>query len=136
MRRSLRSKNFFALLSLTFVSLGCSGAVDSSNLSGKVTYRAQPLADGSMTFYPLKGRPTSVGIDSIGQYEIDLPPGDYRVAIQAPGSVIPPGWKEGDPPPPPPSLILPPEYSQRSKTTLSVAIAEGGGSQNKDFELK
>jgi hypothetical protein len=136
MQELVRGFSAFAMLGWLLVVVGCGDAVNGTAISGKVTYRGQPLADGSLTFYPQTGRPISTGTDSTGVYTVELPPGEYQVAIQAPGVVVPEGWKEGDPNPPPPAITLPPQYSQRAKTTLNVSVAEGGAEQEENFDLK
>jgi hypothetical protein len=114
---------------------GCGGS-DLTTVTGRATYREQPLAGGSVMFHPESGHPVSVGIDESGQYTADLPPGEYRVAINAAGIEVPPGWKEGDPPPPPAKLVLPPEYSQRTTTVLRLTVPPGGEPQTADYLLK
>jgi len=136
MLKIFRCITAFILLSAFFVVSGCNDSVDTTTVSGKVTYRAEPLANGSATFYPQVGRPVSVGIDASGAYSVQLLSGEYRVAIHGPGIQVPEGWKEGDPESPPPKIVLPPEYSQRTKTTLRVMVSEGAEPQTEDFDLK
>jgi hypothetical protein len=136
MHRLVSRKSAFAILASLLIVPGCGDNVDTTTVSGNVSYLGQPLANGFVTFFPQRGHPVNAAIDSAGAYTAELPAGEYRVAIEAPGEQYPEGWKEGDPPPPPPKLVLPPEYSTRAKTTLSVSVAEGGGPQSKDFELK
>jgi hypothetical protein len=87
-------------------------------------------------FHPESGHPVSVGIDQAGSYAAELPSGNYRVAVNAAGVEVPPGWKEGDPAPPPPKLILPPEYSQRARTVLQLSVSGNEEQQTADFLLK
>ena len=123
---ALRCKWTFAVVSLAAASiLGC-GDGGATAVTGRATYRGQPLAGGTVMFHPQSGHPVSVGIEASGNYAVELPPGEYRVAITAAGVQVPPGWKEGDPPPPPPKLVLPAEYSQRTKTVLSLTVPPGG----------
>lgn len=137
MHRLVSGKSAFAVLASLLIVPGCGESVDSTTVSGKVAYRAQPLANGSVTFFPQSGHPVNAAIDSAGAYTAELPAGEYRVAIEAPGVPLPEGWKEGDPPLPPPKIALPAEYSTRAKTTLRVTVAEGASSpQTENFDLK
>jgi hypothetical protein len=131
-----RMQTTLAFLATALVLSGCGGTVATSTVSGKATYRGQPLADGTVIFHPQSGHPVSVGIDEVGRYTASLPPGDYRVGVNAAGVEVPAGWKEGDPPPPPPKLVVPPEYSQRTRTVLQLTVPAGGGPQTADFLLK
>jgi hypothetical protein len=121
----------FALMS----ALGCGGS-GPTTVSGRATYREQPLAGGTVMFHPQNGHPVGVEIDSSGNFTAELQPGEYRVAINAAGIEVPPGWKEGDPSPPPPKLVLPPQYSQRTTTVLKLTVPSGGEPQTADFRLK
>ena len=136
MLRLLQQKITFLLVSLLALATGCGQGMNEASVSGKATYRTQPLANGSLTFYPESGQPISVGIDEAGDYSAELPPGEYRVVIQAAGVQVPEGWKEGDREPPPPALVLPPQYSERAKTSLRVTVNGDGESQTEDFHLK
>jgi len=136
MHRLRSGKCAFPALALLLVVPGCGDGVNSTTLSGKVTYRSQPLANGTVTFYPERGQPVTAGLDLVGTYTVDLPPGTYQATVQGPGIQVPEGWKEGDPPPPPPKLVLPAEYSARARTKLQVTVAEGSGPQMENFELK
>jgi hypothetical protein len=136
MPRVLRKTTTFVLLCLLALFTGCEEGADATDVSGNVTYRTQPLANGSVTFYPESGQPVSVGLDAAGLYSAELPPGQYRVAIQAAGIQVPEGWKEGDPEPPPAKLILPPQYSERAKTSLHITVDGDGAPQTENFHLK
>jgi hypothetical protein len=126
----------FAVVSLAVVAIFGCGGEGAATITGRATYRTQPLAGGTVMFHPQNGHPVSVGIDASGNYTAELPPGEYRVAITAAGVQVPPGWKEGDPSPPPPKLVLPAEYSQRTRTVLSLTVPPGGKPQTADFLLK
>jgi hypothetical protein len=132
----LQQKIALLLLSMLALATGCGEGTNEASVSGKATYRSQPLSNGSLTFYPESGQPISVGLDEAGVYSAELPPGEYRVVIQAAGVQVPEGWKEGDPEPPPATLVLPPQYSERAKTSLRVTVNGDGDSQTEDFHLK
>jgi hypothetical protein len=126
---------FWLLAALPMLS-GCGDGIETTTVSGKATYQGQPLANGSVTFHPDVGHPTSVALDAHGAYSLELPSGNYRVTVNAAGVQVPAGWKEGDPEPPPPKLVLPPQYSTHARTELSITVAPNGEPQIADFDLK
>jgi hypothetical protein len=137
MARLFQAKCAFVFLGCFSILLGCGDDIDTTSVTGNVTYQGKPLANGSVTFHPEKGHPVAAVIDTSGDYAVDLPPGDYRVAVNAPGIELPEGRREGEfPSPAPPKLVLPPEYSQWAKTTLQVTVNESGDPQTADFALK
>ena len=121
------------LLPAVLVAAGCGGASsDTIPVQGKVSYRGEPVTKASVTFFPQSGRPTSAPLSGEGDYEIDLPPGEYQVTISV-GLTLPPGWKEGDAVPPP-KFVLPPQFTTQAKSTLSASISSDGP-KSVDFAL-
>jgi hypothetical protein len=116
-----------------FTTVGCGSPSDTISVNGKVSYRGEPLTNGSVTFFPQSGRPASAPLANEGHYQIELPPGTYQVTITV-GLTVPEGWKEGDQVAPA-KFILPPQYTTRAKSNLTAEIAEGS-SQSVDFALK
>jgi hypothetical protein len=112
---------------------GCSKSSNTVSVSGHVAYRSEPINSGTVTFFPVAGRPVSAAISG-GDYKADLAPGDYTVTVSL-APELPPGYKEGDPPPPPPKVVLPDTYTARAKSTLSAKVA-AGQSEPIDFDLK
>jgi hypothetical protein len=113
---------------------GAAGCRESSNevaVQGRVTYRGAPLGKGSLTFFPSKGRPASAPLSEEGEYELELPPGQYSVTVNV-GTDLPPGFKEGDPVPPP-TIVLPPEYTSRARSKLTATVSKG---EPINFDLK
>jgi hypothetical protein len=102
---------------------GCGELSNKVSLEGSVTYHGQPLANGSIAFYPLAGRPVIAALAEDGAFSAELEPGDYTVTVDAP-SQLPPDFHEGDPVPPP-KLVLPPEYTTRAKSKLTASVKEG-----------
>jgi hypothetical protein len=111
---------------------GCKKASDTVPVSGKITYRGQPLTSAGITFFPTKGR-TVTATAAQGEYATELAPGDYVVVV-AVGVEYPPGFKEGDPAPPP-KVVLPAEYTVRAKSTLKATV-KPGQAEPIDFDLK
>lgn len=118
-------------LVLLLCTLGCSAGSEGVSVTGEITYRDQPITEGSLAFYPSKGRPTITAISADGSFECRLPVGDYRVTVTI-GVKLPPGWKEGDPVPPR-AIRLPPAYGSRVKTPIKVSITE---SRSEPLDLK
>lgn len=128
MRRNCLLLLLVAITGLT----GCNDGAAGSSVQGRVTFRDQPLADGTLMFYSAEGRPTTVAIASDGTFECRLPAGEYRVTV-AVGVKLPAGWKEGDPYPRP-TITLPPVYASRVKTPLQATIS-AEQTQPLEFEL-
>ena len=68
------------LLGLGLVPLvGCGGGT--AEVTGTVTVKNQPLANGTVTFFPEKGEPVAAFVDN-GAYSVpSVPYGTYRVAV-------------------------------------------------------
>ena len=120
----------FALLAIS--TAGCRKPSGVVAVHGHVTYRGEALKSARITFYPATGGPITTGI-SQGEYEAEMPPGDYTVVVNV-GAELPPGFKEGDPVPAP-KVVLPPEYATRAQSTLKSTV-KPGQSEPIDFELK
>ena len=70
---------------LLLLVLGCGGASTSTataEVSGKVLFKGKPLPGGMVTFVAEKGGlATSEPIDENGQYKINAPIGDVKIAV-------------------------------------------------------
>jgi hypothetical protein len=122
--------------------IGCGppGGIKRVVVSGRVSYQGQPVADGTVTFMPIKGTkgPAASATIEDGVYKVSVgggvPAGVQRVEIQAfhPAATIPNR---------PPSLqdlpakqqYLPSQYNRQS--TLEVTVSEQTV-QTRDFDLK
>lgn len=111
---------------------GCKRSASTESVSGKLTFRSEPLANAVITFYPPVGRAVPASVNQ-GEYAAELAPGEYVVTLTL-APQFPPGFKEGDPLPPP-KVILPPEYTERSKSSLKATVAPGQ-SDPINFDLK
>lgn len=67
-------------LAVVLLVAGCGR--ESHPLSGTVSFDGKPVADGYITFFPTAGTSRGTPIQS-GQYELDVPPGEYRVLVTA-----------------------------------------------------
>ena len=114
---------------------GCSSENgDAVVVRGAVTYGGAPVAGGLINFYPDTGKPRGGPLDADGTYEFELPPGEYRVAIRE-TTIVPPGWKEGDPPPEK-TLGVPEKYAQPGASGLTLSVPEGSDTIEKNFALE
>jgi hypothetical protein len=112
---------------------GCGKKSNGVHVTGRVTYQGNPVSDAVLTLFPATGRPISASLSEQGNYEAELPPGDYVATVNI-GTRLPPGYKEGDPLPPP-KIVLPDQYTIRAKSTLKATVA-ADQSGPIDFELK
>ena len=72
-----------------------------------------------------------IGAD--GFYSVTLPPGEYKVRIDAPAP-LPPGWKEGQPLPASTLRPVPESYANFDTSGLTATVT-GESSQKVDFAL-
>jgi len=130
-----------SVLSLIWTS-GCgdsSGPVGS--LSGKVTYKGEPVTEGSIVFFnPETGAAAEAQLDLDGTYVIEtqvggLPPGTYQVSISPPEIPDP-----STPPNTAPSMIpkdmpnVPKKYRRRETSDLTVVIHQGENTYDLDMQ--
>jgi hypothetical protein len=114
---------------------GCSKPT--ASVSGKVLLDGQPLARGSITFFPVDGTPGQEGGDSIeeGKYHIDgLAMGKYRVDITGIKRIA----KRVNNPVMPSDMIneevaaVPPEFNAKSQLIREIEL----GDNKIDFVLQ
>jgi len=69
-----------------FLMAGCSGGTKSANISGKVTYKGQPVTGGTINLVPADGKVESAFVITIkpdGSFAAsDVPPGAKKVFIE------------------------------------------------------
>lgn len=111
---------------------GCGKSNGEVTVHGHVTYKGQPLAASSVSFFPSTGRIVTAGAPQ-GEYSAELKPGEYVVTIGV-GIEYPKGFKEGDPVPAP-KVVLPDEYTVRVRSTLKATVS-ASQSGPIDFDLK
>jgi len=130
------------------LSIGCAkNANRSAELSGKVTYKGQPVTGGSMTLFVGEGG-YPVGISPDGSYSANqLPEGEATATVTtdalSPNKPKYGGGKAGGGMSPPPEgkggptgtyVKIPDKYKFKDKSDLKVTLK--AGKQQKDFELK
>ena len=126
----------FVLL-ITSALLACPGCGTSSTrtVSGKITYQGQPVTSGLINFVASGDRPLGNSIRPDGTYTCQLPPGEYKVRIDAPGA-LPDNWKSTDDRPPPEAPRQAPiKYSRFETSGLTATVDADKGPQTIDFNL-
>lgn len=115
--------------------IGCGEGSNTFNVSGKVTYQGTAVEQGTINFRNAEGKLFGGGLQSGGEYEFDLPKGDYQVRIDAPAP-MPVDWKEGDPLPTGTKRLAPMRYANFDSSGLTTKVTEDASSHSVDFELK
>jgi hypothetical protein len=115
---------------------GCGDGPARSVVTGRVTYKGQPVAKGQIRFL-IAGQPTAMGQIENGAYRIDhlggVPVGSGKVEIEGfedTGRVVftgPTGQKVFEA-----KQILPDKYN--TKTELTVEIKQGTNEKNFDLQ--
>jgi hypothetical protein len=147
------------VLACFVVSLGCTGGpkrAATASLSGKITYKNQPVTAAALIFHPADGNSppvTATIVGTNGEYEVaGLPVGDLKLTVDAEpynnkkpqkeqrgakgreNKMSPtPKDRSGSKPFEGTYMPLPKKYAEASTTTLTVTVK--AGKNNKDFEL-
>jgi hypothetical protein len=123
------------LLLALLVLIGCGETA--SEVTGKVTVDGQPVAKGTIAFYPADGKgKTSGGDITDGTYTVSVPRGTMKVAITKPKVVRTKKLYPDDPKSKEVEVTeesLPPKYSDPEKTELRLDVT--GGKVEKNWEL-
>lgn len=144
----------FLIVALTFQT-GCGrGKQKTTSISGKVTYKDQPVSGGTVTFHPLdtKDKPVSMPLGSDGTYQVNAPPlGEMKVTVETesvrgqtgvaykmrPGMKNPDGTEMKAPEVDTSKLIkyvkIPNQYANVNSTPLKCTVKEGPNKA--DFNL-
>jgi hypothetical protein len=148
MTHTVRPLLFFSLCAALLA--GCSSEPETAKVSGKVTYKGQPVTGGQMYFYPAEGGGLPGSITPDGTYAIvGLPPGKVTVTIETESinpnrTVRTYGDKRGGGMGPTPEGVntsgggiyvqIPKKYAQKATTDLTFEVT--GGEQTHDIQLK
>lgn len=124
-----------------FLMAGCSSSNNPKTypVTGKVTYRGQPVTSGMIMLTPVDGGHAATGsLERDGSFRLTTfekddgaVPGSYQVAIQAfpaEGAGLPGAEFAGKPPP------IPPKYASAMSSGLTAEIT--AGENTLDFPLK
>lgn len=127
-----------ALAVLALLPAGCGQKTKLGRVSGRVTYKGQPVPNGAITFLPdPSGPPATAPIQPDGTYTLQTPDvgegalvGQHAVMIMALRVGPAMGPEERDPLPPP---IIPIKYGNTSTSGLTAEVREGENTI--DFDL-
>ena len=115
---------FVALLIAILAMVGCGGAKPEGMVSGKVTYKGSPLANGVVNFHaPEKGTASQANLDSNGAFKLPgtLPAGNYKVFVLPPvPQQLPPGTAQ-----PKVDFSLPPKFQDPGQTPVTKEVKAG-----------
>jgi hypothetical protein len=128
--------------------VGCTKPAGNAVVSGKVTYKGQPVNGASLTFNPASGtgNPVLIPVTQEGTFRSSgLIPGDYKISIQGASTTGMPSTKGMDPAKAAqaqgklagqevkPTIPFPEKYKLPQTTPLTRTIK--GGEQTLDLEL-
>jgi hypothetical protein len=113
---------------------GC-GSGGKAQVSGTVTVDNEPLANGTIQFYPVDGNGQSAGTGITGgKYEVEASAGKMKVVIN--GTKVVGKIKQYDTPDSPYvediRELLPPKYNTQSELTVEL---KSGSNPNVNFDL-
>lgn len=151
----MKNGRFLSSCALTLLLLaGCGGPEDpwkakrpkTTAVTGRITYKGNPLDEAVVTFYAYSGNVTSYGrTDPQGQFKLTtFEPDDgatigpHKVAIQKFENLPIPEDPESAPRPGPkvePRSLIPERYGNMKTSTLTADVSEGGPNEFV-FELK
>ena len=119
------------LLGLFLGLAGCSGPTEGT-VSGKVTYKGNPVTEGIVNLSaPEKGLASEANLDSSGAFKLpgSLPLGNYKISLQPPRpQQLPPG----SPAPKAANLAIPTQYQDANRTPLTRDVKAGSN----DFSIE
>jgi hypothetical protein len=114
---------------------GCSSDSGRYGVQGKVTFKGQPVEEGTITFEdPATGQVNSSPLAAGGAYSMELPAGDFKVSVAPPLVEVKSGADT------PPDLVpksvanIPKKYWVQEKSGLSAKVAKEALEFN--FELQ
>ncbi len=118
-------------LMAALAAVGCGGGA--GQVSGTVSYRGQPLSDGTVLILASDGRPRDGRIGPDGRFTIaDVPAGEAKVAVTSFAPVEMPAGRGGLPQagfrrtdvPMERTSLLPPRYGDLAASGLTVRVEE------------
>ena len=151
-----RSRFRFAVPACCLIAcLTATGCGSSGSVSGKITYKGEPLGGGKVVFNSTEGKPSaSASIEPDGHYSIDkIAAGAVKITVETKSAQPVKGPPGGMPTPPPgafpkdaPSMYnpasqpkgkyvpIPENYADPEKSGLTYTVV--AGAQPHDIELK
>lgn len=139
MPRMMQRHKLLSLLLLLVVGCNSSNNPKTYPVTGKVSYRGQPVTSGMIMLTPADGGHAATGnLEKDGSFRLTTferddgaVPGSYQVAIQvfpAEGAGLPGAEFAGKPPP------IPPKYASATSSGLTAEIT--AGENTLEFPLK
>jgi hypothetical protein len=122
------------LAHLGLMGSGCSSGDRPIPIRGKVTFRGEPVTEGTVQFNDEKtGRGTEVELGPDGAYQAALPAGEYKVIILPPLRIV---ESQSGPPDPQFKKVknIPEKY--RSTATSGLSATVSADQTVHDFDLK
>jgi hypothetical protein len=133
------------VLAATVAVAGCGGSrLGTVPLSGRITYKGEPLIGGTVTFHPVDAaqcRPATASIQPDGSFvaatlenDRGIMPGEYRVSVvllKTPLFDVSPAQAAAAAKT---NMVLPPRYADPATSGLSVTV-EPGGTETYDIDL-
>jgi len=117
----------FPVAVLALLLAGCGS--DLASVTGTVTYDGKPLQTGTVGFFPVGAGPAGYGsIQPDGSFRIrtgqqaGLPPGEYRITVQATGPIPEPTPENLEPVP---ESIIPERYGNQDQSGLTFTVKPG-----------
>jgi hypothetical protein len=140
----------FVGLAIAVVVAGCTSKAKYGVVSGKITYKNQPVNNSALLLYPAVGADPpltiTVPVDAEGNFKItDVPPGDYKVVVKGTkGAGEAPKMDFSKLPPEkaaeakeklakmntPPTIKFPTKYEELKTTKLTCKITESDDTMN------
>lgn len=139
MRRSVITQTILVSLLVAAFTLGCSQKEKLGAVSGKVTFKGQPLTEGVVIFTnAAKGIHMTAKLDEQGCYKVvmakgeGLPPGDYQVSVNPPTVEVPMGpARTAAPMPVYPNIPM--KYRNSKTSGLKLTVTEEGNTLDIDM---
>lgn len=123
-------------VALLILTTGCGGPKTKPvNVSGKVTYKGQPLNYGTIEFHGPGGKIASAAIGEDGSFRAhDAPVGENAVAVKVVPPVQPPPGTTGMPTLSVKPILIPAPYADPTKSGVKQTIAAGDSTVTIDLK--
>ncbi len=131
MTRSSLTRGVCLLICLVPMSMGLIGCgtdsrdISMSTVTGKVTYKKQPLTLGQIVFEHSTGEIVAANLGPDGEYTLQVPVGDNRVMVKSSEPDQPNPDPNGMPRTLPGKSRIPEKYMSFGASKLSFAVEDG-----------
>jgi len=112
------------LVCCAFAALPGCGDATKASLSGKVTYKGQPVTGGNLTLTPAaQAAPVSIFIKPDGSFsQSSVPPGQYQVSIETDSASGPSAYNTGGKVPPGGAGQQPPDMNAGASKKVAIPV--------------